>query len=80
VVSKDEKAALVDYFDVIAGTSTGGLIAAMLAAPGLNDPSRPAFTAKQILQVYLDFSPSIFNQTAASFIKLAYSDLKDPTA
>ncbi|PNY15569.1 patatin-like phospholipase, partial [Trifolium pratense] len=64
--SNDEKAALADYFDVIAGTSTGGLIATMLAAPSLSDPSRPAFTAKQILQFYLDFGPSIFNQTEAS--------------
>ncbi|KAI5423298.1 patatin-like protein 2 [Lathyrus oleraceus] len=66
IVSKDEKAALADYFDVIAGTSTGGIITGMLTAPNPNDTSRPLFTTKQILQFYLDFGPSIFNLTAAS--------------
>jgi hypothetical protein len=49
---------LVDYFDVIAGTSTGGLVTAMLTAP--NAKGRPLFAAKDINDFYLKHSPKIF--------------------
>jgi len=43
---------------VIAGTSTGGLIVAMLSAPGKD--RRPLFAAKDVIQFYLDNGPKIF--------------------
>jgi len=53
-----EDTRIADYFDLIAGTSTGGLMTTMLAAPGPDN--KPLFSTKQIVDFYREHSPKIF--------------------
>lgn len=61
-MDNDKNARLADYFDFIAGTSTGGLVTTMLSTPDASSESNRPVTAKQIIDFYLTESPKIFPQ------------------
>ncbi|TVU05536.1 hypothetical protein EJB05_48702, partial [Eragrostis curvula] len=69
-------ARIADYFDVIAGTSTGGLVTAMLTAP--DEEGRPLFAAKDINNFYLEHCPKIFPSHSGGPLGLVKSMMNGP--
>lgn len=61
--SENPNARLADFFDLIAGTSTGGILTCLYLCPDENNPTRPRFTAKQAVDLYLEKGGDIFHDT-----------------
>ena len=65
-------ARVADYFDLIAGTSTGGILTCMYLCPdeGKNS-ARPRFSAERAVELYLDRGDEIFDISLWQKIKSA---------
>ncbi|XP_020204354.1 patatin-like protein 4 [Cajanus cajan] len=61
--AKDPTTPLAHYFDVISGTSTGGIMTAMLAAPNSSHSNHPLFTPAEVVQFYKEYGPKIFEDS-----------------
>ena len=63
----DPEARIADYFDLIAGTSTGAILTALLLTP--DEYFRPRFTAMDTLDFYKNHGGEIFHLTPWQVIK-----------
>lgn len=59
-LSGKENTHLSEYFDFFAGTSTGGILIALLLCPSEEDPHIPKYNAQQALNLYLEHGTEIF--------------------
>ena len=57
-IEKETGRPIADLFDVIAGTSTGGILACGLTVPG--EPGQPKFSAAALVDMYLNDGGRIF--------------------
>lgn len=80
--TKNPNARIADFFDLIAGTSTGGILTIAYLCPHLNDPKRPKYNAQEVVNLYLERGDEIFNIPLLHKIKSAAGvlDEKYPAA
>ncbi len=58
--SKNPNARVADYFDMMAGTSTGGILTCLYLCPDETNPIRPKFSALDAVDLYLKNGKNIF--------------------
>jgi uncharacterized protein len=57
---------IAQFFDLVAGTSTGGILTCALLAPHPEDPEYPRYSAKEAVDLYLKHGQTIFSKAPAA--------------
>ncbi|MDR2282596.1 MAG: patatin-like phospholipase family protein [Sphingobacterium sp.] len=60
-ISGNPQTHISEYFDFFSGTSTGGILTSILLFPSEQDPSKPKYSAREALDIYLEHGESIFS-------------------
>lgn len=60
--SNNPNARIADYFDMLAGTSTGGILTCLYLCPDEKNPTRPMFSAEAAVDLYLKYGNDIFKE------------------
>ncbi len=60
-LDNNPKGKIADYFDMIAGTSTGGILACIYLSPDKAGSKKPRFSAKEAVNLYLERGDEIFD-------------------
>lgn len=77
----DPSAAISNYFDLVAGTSTGGILCCAHLLPSEENPSKPKYTAQEIVNLYIEKGDDIFDTGTIHRLKTFFglSDEKYPS-
>jgi patatin-like phospholipase/acyl hydrolase len=67
--TKNPDARIADFFDIIAGTSTGGILACAYLKPAEDGSGRPQYTAEEVVGLYFKKGASIFATSTWDKIK-----------
>ncbi|NCB19108.1 MAG: patatin [Bacteroidia bacterium] len=67
----DSTLRIAGCFDLLAGTSAGGILTALYLTPDPANPLQPRYTASEILDFYCELGPLLFRKSPAYIIRSA---------
>lgn len=70
--SGNQEAHLSDYFDLIAGTSTGAILTSLYLCPEIPGSTKSKYSAKEVLDLYVNEGTHIFEKTIWSRVSSGF--------